>query len=113
MTTDGTTDKRTKGTRACVVVEIWAILEKEPLAASVAVTRERLTVTFSDGRTISVTLEWYQRLLHASPHERKHWQLLGGGYAIEWTDLDEHVGITGLLAGKRSLNRWLAAREGA
>jgi hypothetical protein len=39
------------------------------------------------------------------------------GYAIEWLDLDEHIGIEGLLAGKcsgeshQSFARWLAARS--
>jgi hypothetical protein len=43
--------------------------------------------------------------------------LLGEGYAIEWPDLDEHIGIEGLLAGRRSgesqksLERWLASRS--
>ncbi|MBM4048306.1 MAG: DUF2442 domain-containing protein, partial [Planctomycetes bacterium] len=38
------------------------------------------------------------------------------GYAIEWPDLDEHIGIEGLLAGRhsgesqKSLSRWLASR---
>lgn len=36
------------------------------------------------------------------PQERQNYQLLGGGYAIEWPDLDEHIGIEGLLAGRRS-----------
>jgi hypothetical protein len=42
---------------------------------------------------------------------------LGDGYAIEWIDLDEHIGIEGLLAGKRSgeshksFARWLATRS--
>jgi hypothetical protein len=41
---------------------------------------------------------------------------LGDGYAIEWPDVDEHIGMDGLLAGRSSgesaasLNRWLAAR---
>jgi hypothetical protein len=48
--------------------------------------------------------------------ERQNWRLLGDGYAIEWPDLDEHIGIEGLLAGRRggespqSLERWLASR---
>ena len=49
---------------------------------------------------------------------RRNWQLLGDGYAIEWPDLDEHVGIEGLLAGRRGgeksadrLKRWLATRH--
>jgi hypothetical protein len=43
--------------------------------------------------------------------------LLGEGYAIEWPDLDEHIGIEGLLAGRgsgeshESLARWLKARQ--
>jgi hypothetical protein len=93
-------------------------LEIEPLAANVTVTDERLIVELSDGRSMTVPLEWYPRLMHGSLEERRHWQLLGEGYAIEWPDLDEHIGIEGLLAGRRSgeseksLNRWLAARKG-
>jgi hypothetical protein len=55
--------------------------------------------------------------MHTSLTERQNWQLLGDGYAIEWIDLDEHIGIEGLLAGrrssesKRSLARWLATRS--
>jgi hypothetical protein len=83
----------------------------------VAIREEKLIVTLDDGRSISVPLEWYPRLLHASPKERKNWHLLGDGYAIEWPDLDEHIGIEGLLAGRRSgesrksFARWLAARQ--
>ena len=55
--------------------------------------------------------------MYASPLERQKCQLLGDGYAIEWTELDEHIGIEGLLAGRRSgesqrsLDRWLATRS--
>jgi hypothetical protein len=93
------------------------VLEIEPIATGVNVTDDDLTVSLSDGRRISVPLAWYPRLFYASSLERQHWQLLGDGYAIEWTDLDEHIGIEGLLAGRtsgespQSLNRWLAARR--
>jgi hypothetical protein len=55
-------------------------------------------------------------LLLATAAERNNWQLLGDGYAIEWPDLDEHIGVEGLLAGRRSgegaasFQRWLATR---
>ena len=68
------------------------------------------------GRSLIVPLTWYPRLLHGTPAERQNWQLLGDGYAIEWPDLDEHIGIEGLLAGRRSsesqksLEHWLAFR---
>lgn len=93
------------------------VLETEPVAERVDVTAESLVVHLADGRSLSVPLEWFPRLLHASPEERESWQLIGEGYALEWPDLDEHVGIEGLLAGRRSgeskqsLQRWLAARR--
>ncbi len=95
------------------------VLEKEPLAVNVAITNEKLRVDLSDGRSLVVPLAWYPRLAHASPKERKNWRLLGDGYALEWPDLDEHIGIEGLLAGRRSgesrpsFDRWLASRQRA
>lgn len=93
------------------------VLETEPLASGVSVTDEELIVDLTDGRRIMVPLAWYPRLLYASASERDNCQLLGDGYAIEWPDLDEHIGIEGLLAGRhggenqQSLNRWLTARR--
>jgi len=92
------------------------VLDTEPLAIQVTFTDDKLIVQLADGRSIVVPLAWYPRLMHGSPEERQNWQLLGDGYAIEWPDLDEHIGIEGLLAGRRSgeskksLERWLATR---
>ena len=92
------------------------VLEAEPAAVQVTVIDEKLLVDLADGRSIVVPLGWYPRLMHGSPNERQNWQLLGDGYAIEWPDLDEHIGIEGLLAGRRSgeskksFERWLASR---
>lgn len=91
-------------------------LEREPLAVDLTVTEETLKLVLEDGRCITVPLAWYPRLAHATEGERAHWQLLGGGYAIEWPDLDEHIGVAGVLAGRRSgesetsFNRWMASR---
>lgn len=93
------------------------VLEREPVVINVTITDEKLTVDLDDGRSLIVPLDWYPRLVHASPKERNNWQLLGDGYAIEWPDLDEHIGIEGLLAGRRSgeskesFQRWLASRQ--
>lgn len=92
-------------------------LESEPTAIEVTVTDDKLIIELADGRTLAIPLEWYPRLLYGTPKERQNWQLLGDGYAIEWPDLDEHIGIEGLLAGRRSsesrksLDRWLATRN--
>jgi hypothetical protein len=92
-------------------------IEIDPSAQHVEVTHQHLTVDLADGRSVTVPLAWFPRLLHGSAVERANWRLLGEGYAIEWPDLDEHIGIEGLLAGRgsgespESLSRWLKARQ--
>ncbi|RME58164.1 DUF2442 domain-containing protein [Candidatus Parcubacteria bacterium] len=92
-------------------------LEVDPVIVGVTVTNEKLIVELEDGRSIAIPLEWYPRLLHGTVEERQNYQLLGDGYAIEWPELDEHIGIEGVLAGRRSsesrssLERWLGKRR--
>ncbi len=89
------------------------------LAQNVTVTEDTLVVDLYDGRTISVPLAWYPRLLYGSPQERKNWQLIGMGEGIHWPDLDEDLSVEGIVFGRasgespRSLKRWLEARQGA
>ncbi|MFZ4656342.1 MAG: DUF2442 domain-containing protein [Caldilineaceae bacterium] len=70
----------------------------------------------ADGRLLSIPLVWCPRLAHATTKERANWQFFGDGYAIEWLDLDEHIGIEELLAGRASgeqeasLQQWLTSR---
>lgn len=78
------------------------VLEAEPIAVDVQFDSDNMIVNLEDGRGLRIPLTWYPRLLHATRDERDHWQLLGDGYAIEWPELDEHIGIEGLLAGRRS-----------
>lgn len=91
-------------------------LEQAPLAKTLNLSADRFSVELADGRSLSVPLAWYPRLMQATEAERAHWRLLGGGYAIEWPDLDEHIGVANLLAGHRSgegatsLKQWLAMR---
>jgi len=64
-----------------------------PNAGSVTVTEDTLSVDLSDGRTISVPLSWYPRLLYASQiKERRSWRL-GKGQGIHWEDIDEDVSV--------------------
>ncbi len=60
---------------------------------------ETLSVALMDGRTITVPLAWYPRLLNASEEQRRNWQICGGGYGIHWPDLDEDLSTEGLLRG--------------
>jgi hypothetical protein len=65
-------------------------------------TEDTLSVDLSDGRTISVPLAWFPRLLHASPAERNNWRLIGKGQGVHWEDIDEDISVESLLAGRRS-----------
>ncbi|MDH4084983.1 MAG: DUF2442 domain-containing protein [Nitrospira sp.] len=88
-----------------------------PVAESVTVTEDTLTVELSDGRSLSVPLAWFPRLVHATPAERNNWRLIGRGHGIHWSKLNEDISIEGLLAGKpsgesqASFKKWLSARK--
>lgn len=58
-----------------------------------------LIVDLMDGRTISVPLAWYPRLLKATVEQRSHWELAGAGYGIHWPEIDEDLSTEGLLRG--------------
>jgi hypothetical protein len=88
-------------------------------ATHLVVTDDTLSVELSDGRSISVPLGWYPRLLHGTAEERSRWRLIGQGGGIHWPDLDEDVSVENLLAGRpsgesqQSFKRWLEERAGA
>ena len=88
-------------------------------AQNVQVSDDALTVDLSDGRTVSVPLAWFPRLLHGKPEERNTWRLIGDGEGIHWPDLDEDISVENLLLGKpsgesqKSFKQWLEARAKA
>jgi hypothetical protein len=92
------------------------VLEVDPCATNVSFVGDKFVVDLADGRSLSTPVSWYPRLTHATETERQNWRLLGEGYAIEWPDVDEHIGVEGLIAGRRSgesdssIKRWLASR---
>lgn len=66
---------------------------------AVRIDEDVLTVDLLDGRTVSVPLAWYPRLLHGAPKERQNWEIIGAGFGIHWPDLDEDINVHGMLAG--------------
>jgi hypothetical protein len=67
--------------------------------AGVEFNDDSLSVALKDGRTITVPLAWYPRLLSATPELRQNWQIAGGGYGIHWPEIDEDLNTEGLLRG--------------
>ena len=90
-----------------------------PRATKVMVTDDTLSVDLEDGRTVSVPIGWYPRLAHGSSAERANVQIAGAGFGLNWPDLDEDIGIEGLLLGKQStespesFKQWLEMRREA
>ena len=90
---------------------------KIPNAERVMVTEDTLSVDLSDGRTISVPLAWFPRLLQSTPEERNNWRLIGRGRGIHWEDIEEDISVEGLLAGRpsgesqSSFKKWLDRRS--
>ncbi len=85
-------------------------------STSIEIDDDTLAVELSDGRSVSVPLAWYPRLMHATTAERNEWRWIGTGSGIHWPALDEDIRVENLLSGKpsgesqKSLQRWLANR---
>jgi len=98
-------------------MSISAIEIGVPNAESVTITKDTLSVDLSDGRTISVPLSWFPRLVHATLAERSNWSLIGKGHGVHWPDIDEDISVEGLLAGRASgesqasFKKWLDQRS--
>lgn len=75
-------------------------MKTEALATDVLVMFRRLNVDLSDGRTISVPLDWYPKLESATPSQRKNWRLIGKGEGIHWPEVDEDISVKNLLNGE-------------
>lgn len=87
-----------------------------PKAQQVVITDDALTVDLSDGRTISVPLAWYPRLLHGKQNERNNWRFIGENEGMHWPELDEDISVKNIILGKpsgesqKSFQRWLDDR---
>ncbi|MFZ5911266.1 MAG: DUF2442 domain-containing protein [Chloroflexota bacterium] len=74
-----------------------AISPTSVLAVDVKFTAEAMLVNLSDGREVSVPLEWFPRLRDATPDQRKEWRFISRGIGIHWEEIDEDIAVTTLL----------------
>ncbi len=97
-------------------MSISAVEITVPTAQGVRLTDDTLSVELSDGRTISVPLAWFPRLLHATKQERNNWRLIGRGQGVHWENIDEDISVENLVTGRpsgesqASFKKWLARR---
>ena len=69
------------------------------LAKSVKFNKSMMQITFTDGRVLGVPLLWFPTLHVATPAQRMHYEIGGGGISLHWPELDEDLSIAGLMAG--------------
>ena len=90
---------------------------REAFALSVSVSDDAVIADLADGRTITVPISWFPRLVHGTPAERANWRLIAGGEGIHWPNLDEDISVESLLFDRRSgesqesLRHWLQRRK--
>ena len=70
----------------------------EPRAVEVLFAEDSFRVILADGREVAIPIEWFPRLLKATPEQKKNWRFIGGGIGIHWEDVDEDISIKSLLA---------------
>ena len=70
----------------------------EPLARDVRFSKDALLVLLADGREVSAPLQWFPRLLHATPQQRAQWELTGDGLGIHGPLVDGDIEVESLLA---------------
>lgn len=69
------------------------------LANAVNFDANTMWVDFVDGRKLGVPLAYFPRLLNASPVQREHYEISGGGSGLHWDELDEDISVENLLLG--------------
>ena len=77
------------------------VASSEAVAIDVSCSNDAMTVVLDDGRTVSVPLVWFPRLLNATEKQRKEWEFIGGGIGIHWEDIDEDISVASLLSPEK------------
>jgi hypothetical protein len=81
-------------------VAVTAVENEYPRIVAVEVTDRWISAVFSDGRRISLPLDWSWRLERATPAQRARWELIGGGEGVRWPDIDEDLSARGFFVGR-------------
>ena len=77
------------------------IASSEAVAVDLSWSKDAMTVVLDDGRTVSVPLVWFPRLLNATEKQRKEWEFIGSGIGIHWEAIDEDISVASLLSPEK------------
>ena len=85
----------------------------EPRLIVAEITENEIIAHLLDGRTISVPLIWSWRLSEATEAQRQNFEILGDGQGIHWPEIDEDIGVEGMLFGLPAYKPSKAAKQAA
>lgn len=74
------------------------IPHKDVRAVKITYGEDDFCVHLEDGRIICTPLAWLRTLESANLDELKQGEIICGGTALAWENLDEHISIKGLLS---------------
>ena len=77
------------------------VASSEAVAVDVSCSNDAMTVVLDDGRTVSVPLVWFPRLLNATEKQRREWEFIGAGIGIHWEEIDEDISVASLLSPEK------------
>jgi hypothetical protein len=80
------------------------LIKTDEKVKNVYINEEIISVDLMDGRTITVPLTWYPKLLKATHQQRLNWEICGAGYGIHWEEIDEDISTEGMLRGAPAPN---------
>lgn len=70
-----------------------------PLAKDIRFDDYNLWVDLLDGRSLSIPLDYFPRLLNATAEQRRNVVISGGGMGLHWEEIDEDISVQNLLLG--------------
>ena len=71
--------------------------DTRPRATAAVVDGERLRVSLTDGRDVSIPTSWYAWLHDATAEQQADMMIIDGGLGIWWEQLDDGITVPGLL----------------
>lgn len=72
---------------------------REAHATDIAFQEDSFVVYLADGRSLTVPMSYFPRLLKARPEQRMSFIISGGGTGLHWDGIDEDISVSGLLLG--------------
>ena len=74
-----------------------SIINKSQIAKDISFTENMMIVHLTDGRELSVPIEWFTKLRNANTEDLQNWRFIGNGIGIHWEALDEDILIENLI----------------